>query len=586
MSKREIVWDLSEIFPSVMDPSVQRAMDKITAMAERFAEDFSAQELLKCLEEFEDYCARLQEILLFANLSFSANMTLRETQQLHDKAVKLRAKLKKLLAFFELEVGDLVYRKPELISDPILANYKRFLEMLRRQAPHQLSEREEKLIIEKDQFGVHAWEELQSKWLNTRVFEVTVEGKKKTLPYNEACGLFSHPDRATRESAFKSIYGLLGKDGEIFASAFRNIFNDWLSVCEWRKYDFPMHASLIANNIDQETIDVLLKTVEDNIGLYQRYLRLKAKIMRLPKLGCHDLLAPLPDAPDMLFDFDEAKELIIRAYNRFDEDYSFVVKDMFNRNHIDASPRFGKKNGAFCAGWYNGKSAFVLQSFNGRLNDVYTLAHELGHAVHYHYCSRNQTILNVRVPLVVAETASIFGELLLTSLLLSEVKSDMEKKVILCKVLDGGGRTIFANAARTWFENDIYEAIKKGEYLDYEAICKHWITVRDKVYGDTVEWFDEMGSEWITTPHYFFANWRFYNYPYVYAQLFVYALYQKYLDEGEAFVPKMKQILSAGGSLSPAEIGKIVGFDISTKEFWQMGMRQYEHFLNELEKIL
>jgi len=591
--KREIAWDLSEIFPSVTDPSVQKAMNDVEEMAEKFAskyrgkiKDFTAKELLTCLQEFEAYYAKLREILLFSELSFAANMTLPENQALYDKAMKLEAKLGKMLAFFELEVGELVYKKPELISDPVLANYKHALERLRRKVPHQLSETEEKLIIEKDQFGVHAWEELQSKWLNTRLFEITVEGEKKMVPFGEAYGLSSHPDRATRESAYKAVFSLVGKDGEIFASAFRNICNDWLSVCELRKYDSPMHASLIANDIDQQTVDNLLKAVEDNVGLYQHYLRLKAKIMGLPKLGCHDIIAPLPDAPEMKFDFETAKDLIIRAYSRFDEEYAFAVKDMFARNHIDATPRFGKRHGAFCAGWYNGKSSFVLQSFNGRLNDVYTLAHELGHATHGYYCYKNQTILNTRIPMVVAETASIFGELLLTDLLLSEAKSDIEKKVILCRILDGAGRVIFSVSARAWFEKQIYDAIKRGEYLNHETICKYWVAARDKAYGDTVEWFNEMLSEWSITPHYFMANFRFYNYPYVYAQLFVYALYQKYKEEGQAFVPKMKQILSAGSSLSPAEIGKIAGFDVSTREFWQIGIKQYEHFIKELEKII
>jgi oligoendopeptidase F len=593
MAKSEIAWNLSEIFPSTTDPSVQKAFDEITAVAEKFAEkyrgkikDSSAKELLKCLEEYEAYIARLREISLFAGLSFAANMTLPETQLLHDKGMKFEAKLGKLLAFFELELGNLVYKNEKLISDPILANYRHALERLRRDVPHQLSEIEEKLMIEKDQFGVSAWEELQSKWLNTRMFEVQVEGVKKVLPFGEAYGLLPHPDRATRESANKSIFGLVGKDGEVFSSAFRNICNDWLSVCEWRKYDSPMHASLIANDVDQRTVDNLLEAIEDNVGLYQRYLRLKAKIMRLPKLGCHDIIAPLPDAPDMKFDFDKAKDLVIRAYSKFDEDYAFAVKDMFARSHIDSSPRFGKQNGAFCAGWYSGKSAFVLQSFNGRLNDVYTLAHELGHATHDYYFQRNQTIINGRIPMVVAETASIFGELLLTDLLISEAKSDMEKKVILCKVLDGAGRVIFVVTARAWFEQQVYDVIKRGEYLDYKTACKYWVAARDKACGDTVEWFSKMESEWSISPHYFMANFRFYNYPYVYAQLFVYALYQKYLEEGKAFVPKLKQILSAGSSVSPVEIGKIVGFDISSKEFWQIGMRQFERFLRELEKIV
>jgi len=592
MAQSEVVWNLSEIFPTPADPSVQKAMEEATVMAERFTEKYrgkidalTVKELAACLQKYEACLAKLRDITLFAELSFAANMTLPETQALHDKVIKLDAKLGKLLAFFELEVGSLIYRKPELITDPALATYKHFLERLQRKVPHQLSETEEKLIIEKDQFGICAWEELQAKWLNTRMFEVNVEGKKQLLPYGATYGLFSHPERATRESAYKAVFSIVGKDGEIFASAFRNICNDWLSICEWRRYRSPMEASIIENDIDQQTIDNLLKAVEENVSIYQHYLKLKAKLMGLPKLGCHDIIAPLPDTPDIRFTFEQAKDLVIRAYRSFDDEYAFAVKDMFARNHIDATPRYGKQHGAFCANWYNGKSAYVLQSFNGRLSDLYTLAHELGHATHDYYSQRNQTILNVRIPMVVAETASIFGELLLTDLLLKEAKTNVEKKVILCRVLDGAGRVIFSVTSRAWFEQSIYDAIKHGEYLNHETICRYWVAARDKAYGDTVEWFNEMLSEWSITPHYYMANFRFYNYPYVYAQLFVYALYQKYMEEGKAFVPKMKQILSAGSSISPVEIGKIAGFDVAKKEFWQIGIKQYEHFLDELEKI-
>jgi oligoendopeptidase F len=593
MAKSEVSWDLSEIFPSTADSLVQKAIDDVTGIAEKFSskyrgkiKDFSAKELLTCIQEYEAYFAKLGDILLFAGLPFYANMTLAETQSLNDKVNKLRAKVGKLLAFYELEVGNLVYENPKLISDPALANYGHFLERLRRQVPHQLSEVEEKLIIEKDQFGVRAWEELQSKWLNTRMFEVMVEGKKKVVPSGEAYGLVPHPDRATRESAMRSIYGLVGKDGEIFCSALRNICDDWLNVCERRNYDSPMHASLIANDVEQRVIDNLVRAIEDNVGLYQRYLMLKAKIMGLPKLGCHDVFAPLSEAPIMKFDFDAAKDLVVRAYSNFDEDYAFAVKDMFARNHIDASPRFGKHNGAFCSGWYNGKSAFVLQSFNGNLNDVYTLAHELGHATHDYYFSRNQTIANGDIPMVVAETASIFGELLLNDLLLSEAKSDVEKKAILCRVLDVAGIALFKVTARLWFEQSLYNAIRHGEFLDHKTVCRFWVAARDKAYGDAVDWFDELEAEWSVTPHYFRANFRFYNYPYVYAQLFVYALYQKYVEEGKAFVPKLKKILSVGSTISPMEIGKIVGFDIDSPDFWKVGMKQFEHFVKELEKIV
>jgi len=593
MTEKEIVWGLSEVFPSITDPSVQKAIDNVTKMAQSFAKKYqakikslSANGLLKCIEEIEAYYAKLGDIYVFAALSHWVNMTLSEPQLLYDKVNKTEAKLSKMLAFFELEVGKLVYEKPDIVSEPVLAKYKHALEKLRRAVPHQLSEIEEQLIIEKDQFGVEAWQQLQRKWLNTRMFDVEVEGEKKTFSYGEADGLLTHPDRATRASANKSIYGLLGKDGEIFSSALRNICSDWLSICERRKYDSPMHASLIANDIDQKTIDNVLKAIEKHIYLYQRYLKLKAKIMELPKLGCHDITAPLPNAHETTFNYERAKALVIDAFSRFDDDYAYTVRDMFARNHVDALPRFGKRNGAGCASWYSGKSSFVLCNFNGRLDDVYALAHELGHSTHDYYTERNQTILNTEISLLVAETASKFGELLLTDLLINESKSDNERKIILCRALDTAGITIFQVAARARFEQSLYSAIERGEYLDYKTICKYWVAARNRIYGNAVEWFSEMEAEWTMKAHYYRSNFRFYNYPYIYAQMFVFALYQKYLEEGDEFVPKFKRILSCGSSVSPVKIGKMVGQDITNPDFWKQGMRQYKHFIEELEKIV
>ncbi len=593
MVKKDVAWDLTEIFPSTTDPSIQKAIDNITKMAEAFRSRYqgkinnsSPKDLVKCIQECEVYYTKLSDISLFARLSFAANMTLPDAQSLEDKVEKIRAKLGKMLAFFELEIGALVHKDPKMISEPVLANYKHALERLRNEAAHHLSEVEEQLIIEKDQFGVKAWQQLQSKWLNTRMFEVEVEGKKKPLSYGEANGLLLHPDRNTRKSANTSIYDQLGKDGEIFSAALRNICNDWLSVCERRKYDSPMGASLLASDIDQKTIDSLLKTVEKHVGLYQRYLKLKAKLMGLPKLGCHDIVAPLPNAPHMKFDYEKARDLVIKAYRKFDEDYAFAVKDMFAKNHLDSSPRFGKRNGAFCSSWYSGKSAFILNSFNGTLHDVYTMAHELGHATHDYYWERSQTIMNGDIPMIVAETASIFGELLLTDLLLNDVKSNEEKKAILCSVLDGAGMVTFQVTARAWFEQSLYDTIKRGDFLDYKTISKYWTASRDKIYGNTVEWFDVMEAEWTMKPHYYMANFRFYNYPYVYAQMFVYALYQKYQEEGEKFVPKFKKILSAGSSISPIQIGKMLDLDVTSPDFWKLGMKQIEHLIKELEKVM
>jgi oligoendopeptidase F len=593
MTKQEIAWDLSAIYPKPTDPAIEKDMEKYSNQADKLAKkyqgkvvDFIPQKLLSFLQEIEEFYVNYNQMMLYCRLSFAANMTLPETQALYSKANKLQTKIGQKLAFFRLELGKLLEKKPELIKDPILVDYKHFLERILRAVPHQLSEVEEQLILEKDENGVDAWQQLQSKWLNTRRFEVEVEGEKKVLSYGEANGLLPHPDRTTRESANKAIYGKLGEDGEIFSAALRNIANDWMNMVERRKHQSPMEASLIANDVNQEIIDSLLQTIDENSKVYRRYLKLKAKMMGLPKLMCHDIVAPLPDAPETDYPFEKARELVTEAYERFDKDYAFAVRDMFERNHIDASPRYGKRNGAFCASWFKGQSAFILQSYNNALDNIYTLAHELGHATHDYYFERAQTLFNSRIPMVIAEVASIFGELLLTDLLLDKAKTKAEKRSIISTVLDGAGMAAFQVSARAWFEQSLYNAIEEGKHLDYETICKFWTSARDKIYQDAVDWYDEMDAEWTMKVHYYMANFRFYNYPYVFAQLFVYALYEKYLEEGKSFVPKFKKVLSSGNSISPKEIGEILDLDISAPDFWQLGIKRFESFVDELEQLV
>jgi oligoendopeptidase F len=595
MSKNEIAWDLSEMFQGPDDPKINEVLKKLDKQVDEFIRDykgklnfpeFSADDLLVLLKKQESFTADFFEFNSFARLSFSANMTIPEIKTLFNKAQEFSAKIGAKLAFLEIETGKYVYENEQVISDPKLENYKHSLEKLKRVYPHRLSEIEEQLIIEKDQYGIIGWQQLQSKWLNTRMFDVEVEGEIKKLSYGEANGLLAHPDKGTRRSANKAIYGVLGEDEEIFSSAMHNICSDWVRTSKRRKHDSPMHQSLIANDVDQEIIDNLMKAIDEHSVIYRKYLALKAKMLNLPKLSCEDIVAPLPDVPNTEYTWERTQELILKAYRNFDEDFYSTAKDMFERNHIDASPRMGKRNGAFCSSWYNGKTSYILQTFTGALGNVYTLAHELGHAVHGYMVSREQTIMNARYPMVIAEVASIFGELLLTDLLLSEAESKEEKKAILSRVLDGAGMATFQVSARVWFEQNMYRTIEDGGFLDGKTISKLWISARDKIYGDAVEWFEEMNWEWTMKPHYFMPNFRFYNYPYVFAQMFVYALYQLYKEQGDAFIPKLKLILKSGGSKTPKEFGELMGLDITKPDFWKLGMKQYERFVDELEKLV
>jgi len=322
------------------------------------------------------------------------------------------------------------------------------------------------------------------------------------------------------------------------------------------------------------------------MGLYQRYLKLKAKLMGLDKLANYDIVAPLPKAPKMDYSWGESRKEVVDAYVGFDEEIGGWVDEMFEKRHIDGEVRKGKRSGAFCSSWLAGKSAYILQSFNGKMGDVYTQAHELGHAIHDYFLSRMQKPSNCEVGSCIAETGSIFGELLLTERLLSKAKTKEEKQAILTTVLDEFGMAAFQVSARVFFEQSMYDAIERGEFLDGEKVAKLWVAARDKIYGDSVDWLSVMKWEWTMKPHYYMANYRFYNYPYVFAQLFVFALYRLYREQGKSFVFKLKRLLAAGSSKSPRELGAELGFDITNEVFWEKGMKQAEEFTNMLEEIL
>ena len=592
MSEKEIAWDLTEIFSSCDDPKISKTMDAFMEKADEVINqykgkinmpNFTAQNLHDLLEKHEEILARIEELELFSYNSFHANMTLPETKALYNKFTDFQSSISKKLAFLELEIGKLVTENPQIINEESLSNYINYLEKIRRKFPYKLTETEEQLILEKDQYGAKAWEQLKTSWISTRKFKATVEGKEKIISFSEFPPLIKHPDRETRISVYKSVCGLLEKEEEIYSSALRNICGDWVKNTNRRRYDSPIHQSLIDNDTTKEIIDNLMKTIENNIGIYQKFLKIKTKLLNLPKLDGVDILAYLPS--EKKYTWDETKKINLQVYNKFDKSFGEIVRDIFERNHIDASTREGKTGGAYCSPWYNGKSAFILTSFKGLLSDAMPLTHELGHGIHSYLASREQTFLNYMPGMIVAETASTFGELLLTDYILETTESTNEKITLLTNLLDWAGIAIFHVSAGMWFEQSLYDAIEKGEYLDGKTISKYWCAARDKIYGDSVEWFDFMKWQWSAIPHYFFTSLRFYNYPYVYAQLFVYALYQTYKKEGESFVPKFKKLLSAGGSVSPEELGKIVGLDITTPDFWNLGMKQYEIFVDELEKL-
>jgi len=593
MTQREMVWDLTQLVKNSETSMVQKEMEAAVTDAETFRKKyqgkiakFDAKGLLKMIEEKDELDLKYEGAFIYAYLTYSADSTTPVSKALLDSYRKNSSKVGQLLAFMDVELGKLLVEKPSLVNDPVLAEYKHKLERVVRRIPHMLSEAEESLVIVKDTNGIGAWQQLQSDWLSTRMFTIQLDGQTKTLPYGEIVGLYEHGDRDVRRRANQAVYENLGKDDIVWASALRAVCADHLEMCKLRKYPSAMTPSIIANDVDQKTVDSLMKTIEANVGVYRKYLQSKAKMMGLKKLANYDIVAPLPKIPEKEYSWEEARKETIAAYTGFDEQIGNWVKEMFDKLHIDAEVRKGKTSGAWCFTFFSGKTGYVLLSFTKKLGNVYTLAHENGHAIHAYLGSRVQKLSNSDVGSCIAECGSIFGELLLTERLLSSAKTKQEKQAVLTSVLDEFGMAAFQVSGRVFFEKSLYQAIERGEFLDGETVSKYWTAGRDRIYGDTIEWLDVMKWEWTMKLHYYLANYRFYNYPYVFAQLFVFALYRLYKEQGKAFVPKLKALLSAGSSKSPFELGKELGFDLSSEAFWQKGMDQASEFVKMLEALL
>ncbi len=586
-------WDLSQLIefddPGYIEEQLSAAIEATKEFGIRHRGkivSYDADQILAMFEEYDQDTLRYEGPFLYARRMYDADMNNDVAKRLADKARTALMSQQQAYAFAPLELGELLAKNPEIINSPALTDYKHFLEKISRSIPYMLSEAEEKVIIAKDKNGVRAWSQLQGDWLATRTYQLEIDGDIKTLPYGEIVQYYQHRDRDFRKHVHEVVYNNLGADHILWSAALRSICADHLQMMKMRKWELPMTQSFLANDVDEETVTALMNTIEKNRSVYQNYLRFKAKVLGIEKLGNWDIMAPLNDTPEKKYTWEESQKLVVEAYIEFDEEIGAWIQEMFDKRHIDAEVRNGKRSGAYCAKWHAGKSAYILQSFNGTISDVFTQAHELGHAMHAYLGTRAQTPSNFDISYCVAETGSIFGELLITEKLLKLAKTKEEKKSLLATVCDECGDTVFQVATRIWFENSLYDAIEKGKYLDGDLISKLWVEARNKMYGDSVEWLDEMQWWWTFKLHFYMPTLRYYNYPYVYAQLFVYAMYRLYKEQGNEFVPKLKALLAAGSSKSPRDLAAEIGFDITKEEFWQKGIDQYKEFIKQFEETL
>jgi len=579
-------WNLDDLFPDFGSPEMLSARNQVELQLQVFetyrdqlSADLDAKAFLVILRAYEELTRIIRKLYGYSSLRFAADTQDQSAQVNLANFQQLTATAENRVLFFELWWKNLE-DEPAFRLLRSSGDYRYWLESLRRERPHTLTEAEERIINLKDVNGPAALMTLQSTITDRYTFNLRVDGQEQKLTRDELAIYFRHPDRELRKASYQELFRVYERDKAVLGQIYQYRVRDWESEnVSLRGYDSPLAVRNLANDIPDDVVDLLLETCRTNAPIFRRFFRLKAQWLGLEKLRRYDIYAPVVKT-QRRYNFAEAVNLVLTSFRRFEPRIAELAERVFAEHHLDSEIRAGKTGGAFCATITPDLTPWLLQSFQGRPDDVATLAHELGHAIHS-MLANHHTALTQPSSLPLAETASTFGEMLVVDRLLAECEDPETRRDLLFRQIDNNYGTIMRQAYFALFEREAHEKIKAGATID-ELSAIYVENLADQ-FGDSVEISDEFNIEWIVIPHIYHVP--FYVYAYAFGQLLVLSLYQQYLEEGEAFKPRYLDLLAAGGSDAPVRILEKAGIDIHSPGFWQGGFDVLNAAVEELEKL-
>jgi oligoendopeptidase F len=579
-------WSLGDLFPAHDSAEMKAAFVDVESKVADFetkrsllndeiaSDDFMA--LVRQVEEISQYNSRIG---YFAGLWYTEDTQNQDAQNFQARVDQFGAEIQNRMLFFSLWWKALDDdNAARLMKDA--GDYSYWLEEMRNFKPHTLSEAEEKIINIKDVTGFNAINTIYDTITNRYVFKLNVDGEVKELTRGELMVYVKQHDPELRAAAYQELYRVYGEDGSILGMMYQNLVRDWRNEnVELRKFASPMSVRNLSNDIPDEVVDTLLEVSRQNAAVFQRYFRLKARWLGMERIRRYDVYAPVVKS-DKEYEYADAVGMVLNAFDEFHPQIATLAKRVFDDDHLDSEVRKGKMGGAFCASVQPGLTPWVLTNYQGRANDVSTLAHELGHAIHS-MLAEDRTQFTFHSSLPLAETASTFGEMLLVDLLLEGETDEDVRRDMLFKQVDDAYATIMRQVYFALFERQAHEMTRQGATVD--ELSKAYMENLEEQFGDSVELSDEFRWEWVSISHIYGVP--FYVYAYSFGQLLVFSLYQQYQAEGEAFKPRLLKILSAGGSNAPARILDEAGIDINKAEFWQGGYDVISNLIEQLEAM-
>jgi oligoendopeptidase F len=579
----QTAWDLDPLVDGAGPDGARAQLTQSLERAQSFAASYAGklseldgaglEQAMRELGEIQDLVGRAGT---YAGLRFSVDTADPAAGALMQEVQERGTEIETTLLFFELEWAALGDEQAErLLEDERLAFCAHYLRTTRRYRSHLLSEPEEKILAEKSVTGASAWSRLFDEL--TSAIQVRSDGE--TVALDVALSSLVLPDREVRRATAEAVTEALAPGLRTRAFLFNTLLADKAIDDRLRSYPSWLAARNLSNEASDESVAALIDAVRARYELPRRWYRLKARLLGVERLADYDRMAAVTE-DEVTYPFAAAREIVLDCYSSFSPKLGAVAKRFFDERYIDAPVRPAKRGGAFCASAVPSVHPYVMLNYTSRRRDVLTLAHELGHGVHFALAA-DQGIFHQGTPLTLAETASVFGETIVFGRLLEEDSSPSSRLALLAENIEGALATVFRQVAMNRFEDAVHTARRAEGELSVERFGELWYDSQLEMFGDSVEITEGYRSWWSYIPH--FIGSPGYVYAYAYGQLLALSVYQRYEELGEELVPRYLELLAAGGSRSPEDLGRIVGIDLADPGFWDAGLDLVERQLSAAE---
>ena len=577
-------WDLTDFYQNINDKNIELDFKDLEQKAQKFSKNYKAKitklsgdELYQAICDNEEIAEKFGKISSFAYLTYAADMMDEKNTAFYQNSSERIKSISKDLVFFELEINKISEEnlKKRYNSSDKLKKYQPFLRDVRVFKKHQLNEDLEKLMLEKSSTGSSAWNRLFDETINNMKFPYD----DQELNSSEIFNLLSSKESKTSKKASKIIGEVLGQNIRLLSFVTNILAKDKDINDNLRNFSKPISSRNLSNFIEDEIVDNLISVVKKNYpNISHRYYKIKAKLLGLKKMHYSDRNAPL-SMDEKLTSWEDAKKIVSQAYNNFSPELAKIGQRFFDNNWIDVGVRDGKDSGAFAHPTVPSVHPYLLLNYQGKVRDIMTLAHELGHGVHQVLSSKQGYFMS-GTPLTLAETASVFGEQLTFQEILKRENDPERKKIIIASKVEDMINTVIRQIAFLEFERKVHDARKEGE-ISTEKLCQFWMEVQEDSLGDIFTFDDEYKYYWSYIPH--FIHSPFYVYSYAFGDCLVNSLYACYKNGLENFEGKYLEMLKAGGTLHHKDLLAHFGLDASKPEFWQQGLDVIGGYIDQLE---